>query len=118
MHHDKVELKSADEIYLDAVKHQIQNHLSNEDFSVEMLADKLNQSRSNLHRRLTKLTGESPSSMIRRIRIELGAQLLLQNTGNVSEVAYSTGFKNVAHFSRVFRDHYDQTPTEYMISRQ
>jgi signal transduction histidine kinase/DNA-binding response OmpR family regulator len=118
IHHDKVNIKSADEIYLDAVKHQIQNHLSNENFSVEVLAGELNQSRSNLHRRLTKLTGESPSSMIRRIRIELGAQLLLQNAGTVSEVAYSTGFKSVAHFSRVFRDHFDQTPTEFMISRQ
>jgi signal transduction histidine kinase/ligand-binding sensor domain-containing protein/DNA-binding response OmpR family regulator len=118
IHHDKVEIKSADEIYLEAVKHQIQNHLSNEDFSVEILADKLNQSRSNLHRRLTKLTGESPSSMIRRIRIELGAQLLLQNTGTISEVAYSTGFKSVAHFSRVFRDYFDQTPTEFMNSQK
>lgn len=114
IHHDKVELKSADEIYLEAVKHHIQTHLSNEDFTVEMLAEKLNQSRSNLHRRLTLLTGESPSSMIRRIRIELGAQLLVQNTGTVSEVAYSIGFKSVAHFSRVFREHFDQTPTEFM----
>lgn len=118
IHHDKVELKSTDEIYLETVKHLIQNHLANEDFSVEMLASKLNQSRSNLHRRLTKLTGESPSSMIRRIRIELGAQLLLQKTGTVSEVAYAAGFKSVAHFSRIFRDHFDQTPTEFMNSQK
>lgn len=118
IHHDKVDVKSADEIFLDAVKHQVQNHLSNENFSVEVLAGELNQSRSNLHRRLTKLTEETPSSMIRRIRIELGAQLLLQNAGTVSEVAYSTGFKSVAHFSRVFRDYFDQTPTEFMNSRQ
>lgn len=118
IHHDKVEIKSVDETFLDSVKHQIQTHLSNEDFTVERLAEELNLSRSSLHRRLTKLTGESPSSMIRRIRIELGAQLLLQNAGTVSEVAYSSGFKSLAHFSKLFREHFHQTPTEFMNSHQ
>ncbi|CAN5254954.1 two-component regulator propeller domain-containing protein [soil metagenome] len=113
IHHDTVKSDSTDQIFLNAVKMVIQNNLSDENFSVEELALKVNQSRSNLHRRLTKLTGETPSAMIRRIRLELGAQLLSQNAGTVSEIAYSIGFKNVAHFSRVFREHFNQSPTEY-----
>jgi len=116
IHHDQVETKSINEVYLDSVKSEIQINLADENFSVEELALKLNQSRSNLHRRLTKLTGETPSAMIRRMRLELGAQLLKQKAGTVSEVAYSTGFKSIAHFSRLFRAHFKQTPTEYIDS--
>jgi len=116
IHHDSVITESSDQQFLNTVKKVIQAELSDENFSVAELSERVNQSRSNLHRRLTKLTGETPSALIRRIRLELGAQLLAQNAGTVSEIAYSIGFKNVAHFSRVFRDHYDQTPTEYIAS--
>jgi len=118
IHHDSVITESSDQQFLNTVKMVIQEELSDENFSVGELAEKVNQSRSNLHRRLTKLTGETPSALIRRIRLELGAQLLAQNAGTVSEIAYSVGFKNVAHFSRVFRDHYNQTPTEYISSTE
>ena len=116
IHHDPVNKKSADAIFLDWVKDEIQLNLADENFTVEELAQKLQQSRSNLHRRLTKLTGETPSAMIRRIRLELGAQLLQQKAGTVSEVAYSTGFKSIAHFSRVFREQFKLSPTEYIDS--
>ncbi len=116
IHHDSVVTESSDQQFLNTVKKVIQAELSDENFSVSELSERVNQSRSNLHRRLTKLTGETPSALIRRIRLELGAQLLAQNAGTVSEIAYSIGFKNVAHFSRVFRDHFDQTPTEYIAS--
>ena len=116
IHHDHVEAKSAGQEFLETVKQEIQKNLSNEDFTVKELAVNMKQSRSNLHRRLNKLTEESPSVMIRRMRLELGAQLLKQKTGTVSEIAYSTGFKSVAHFSRAFRDQYKQTPTEYAKS--
>ena len=118
IHHDTVSAESSDQQFLNAVKAVIQEELSDENFSVKELSEKVNQSRSNLHRRLTKLTGETPSALIRRIRLELGAQLLAQNAGTVSEIAYSTGFKNVAHFSRVFKEHYSQTPTEFAQSKE
>ena len=117
IHHDTVEKKSVDDTFLDMVKHEIQLNLAEENFTVEDLALRLKQSRSNLHRRLVKLTGETPSAMIRRIRLELGAQLLKQKAGTVSEVAYSTGFKSLAHFSRAFRAQFKMTPTEYIESK-
>ncbi|MGM0746056.1 MAG: ATP-binding protein, partial [Bacteroidota bacterium] len=118
IHHDTVSAQSTEQQFLTAVKTVIQEELSDENFTVEELSEKVNQSRSNLHRRLTKLTGETPSALIRRIRLELGAQLLAQNAGTVSEIAYSIGFKNVAHFSRVFKEHYSQTPTEFAQSHE
>lgn len=117
IHPDRVEVETSDQIFLHNLKRVIEANLIDENFSVEMLAEKMNQSRSNLHRRMSSLTNETPSGMIRRLRLETGAQLLAQNAGTVSEIAYSSGFKSVAHFSRAFRDHFKMTPTEYADGR-
>ena len=114
LHPDEVEMESADEQYLEQVRQIIQQNMQNENFSVEDLAEKMFQSRTHLFRRLKELTGETPSALIKRMRLERGADLLKQNMGTVSEVAYSTGFKSVAQFSKSFRDQFSKTPTEFL----
>ena len=116
LHPDSVEAESADDQYLEQIRQIIQQHMQDEDFSVEDLADKVHQSRTHLFRRLKELTGETPSSIIKRMRLERGAELLQQKAGTVSEVAYSTGFKSVAQFSKSFRSHFEKTPTEFITS--
>ena len=116
LHPDSVEAESADDQYLEQIRQIIQQHMQDEDFSVEDLADKVHQSRTHLFRRLKELTGESPSSLIKRMRLERGAELLQQKAGTVSEVAYSTGFKSVAQFSKSFRSQFEKTPTEFITS--
>ncbi len=116
IHPDSVEAESSDEKYLEQVRQIVQENMHDENFSVEDLADKMFQSRTHLFRRLKELTGETPSALIKRMRLERGADLLKQNMGTVSEVAYSTGFKSVAQFSRSFRDQFSQTPTEYLTA--
>ncbi|MCC5939908.1 MAG: response regulator [Balneolaceae bacterium] len=116
IHPDTVEMESADEQYLEQIRQIVQQNMQNEEFSVEDLAEKMFQSRTHLFRRLKELTGETPSAMIKRMRLERGADLLKQNMGTVSEVAYSTGFKSVAQFSKSFREQFSKTPTEYLTA--
>ncbi len=116
LHPDSVEADSVDDQYLEKVRQVIQKQMQDEDFSVEVLAKELHQSRTHLFRRLKDLTGESPSNLIKRMRLERGAELLQQKAGTVSEVAYSTGFKSVAQFSKSFRGHFEKTPTEFITS--
>ena len=116
LHPDTVEVNSADEQYLEQVRQIIQQNMHDENFSVEDLAEKMFQSRTHLFRRLKELTGETPSSLIKRMRLERGAELLQQQAGTVSEVAYSTGFRSVAQFSKSFRSNFDKTPTEFITT--
>ncbi len=54
----------------------------------------------------------SPGRWLTRKRLEL-AKYLLENTGkSVSEVVLDSGFKNNAHFHRVFKEAYKMTPHE------
>jgi signal transduction histidine kinase/ligand-binding sensor domain-containing protein/DNA-binding response OmpR family regulator len=110
-----IELASADAKFLDQVRGAIDNHLAEEDFGVEQLARLVAHSRGHLHRRLKEISNESPSDLLRRMRLERAAQLLEGDAGSVSEIAYGVGFKSVAHFSNRFHDHFGVRPSAYRL---
>jgi transcriptional regulator GlxA family with amidase domain len=99
------------------VRDAIEAHLGDETFTVERLAHAVHVSRGHLHRRLRELLGESPSDLIRRMRLERAGALLEARVGSVAEVAYSVGFKSVAHFSNRFLDHFGVRPSAYPEER-
>jgi DNA-binding response OmpR family regulator len=103
----------ADAAFLDRVRGAVAAHLAEETFSVEELARTVAHSRGHLHRRLRGLAGESPSDLIRRMRLERAAELLSARAGSVAEVAYSVGFKSVAHFSNAFKERYGVRPSGF-----
>jgi CheY-like chemotaxis protein len=104
MHATAIAAAPADRVFLDRVHAAIEANLGDEGFSVERLAIEVAQSRGNLHRRLRDLIGESPSDLIRRIRLERASELLASGAGSVAEIAYAVGFKSVAHFSNAFNE--------------
>lgn len=111
-----VEVTSVDEAFLEQVRDTIESHIGDESFSVEAMADALNMDRSSLFRRLRTLLGQSPAEVIWTLRLERAAQLLEAKAGSVSEIAYSVGFKSVAHFSRRFQKHFNVSPSKYVES--
>jgi DNA-binding response OmpR family regulator len=110
-----LEVIPSDVKFLDQVRSAIEVHMTTEDFGVEELARLVAHSRGHLHRRLKELTGESPSDLLRRMRLERAAQLLEAGEGSVSEIAYGVGFKSVAHFSNRFQDHFGVRPSGYRL---
>ena len=83
------------------------------EFGVAELAEHVFLDRSHLFRRTRELVGETPSDLIRRLRLERAAQLLKEGAGNVAEVAYAVGFQSLSHFSRSFREAHGVSPSEY-----
>ncbi len=112
---EATEVPSVDRAFLDTVRATIETHIADEDFTVDLLADAVGMSRVHLYRRLQDLLDESPSALIRTIRLEHAARLLAQQSGSVSEIAYGVGFKSVSHFSRVFREHYGHVPSTHPV---
>ena len=107
-------LSASDAAFLARARAAVEAHLSDEDFSVEQLAEEIGQSRSNLHRRLRQLLDQTPTAFLRRVRLEHAAALLRERRGTVSEVAYAVGFKSVSHFSQAFRTFYGDVPSAYL----
>ena len=114
---DKIEekpIKGNDELLMERVLKEVNEHLDDNDFSVEMLAKGVGISRAQLHRKMKELTGIPVSEFVRNIRLEQAVRLLEEQKINVTQVAYSVGFSNLAHFSTVFRKQFGVSPTEYI----
>jgi len=108
-----IEVLSADEQFLNKVKETIIEQMSDEQLSVESLADDIGMSRVQLYRKVSALTGMAVNELIRKLRLQRAGQLLQQNWGPVSQVAYEVGFSNLSYFSKVFKEEYGMQPSEY-----
>ncbi len=92
----------------------IDEHLQNPAFSVELLSDLMGVSRTQLHRKLSALSGLSATMTIRQARIRKAKELLPDPNLNVSEVAYDVGFSDPNYFSRIFKKEVGMSPSEYV----
>lgn len=115
---DDIKMKSPDEKLLERVMTAINRNLSNDDLSVDKIADEVGISRVHLHRKMKELTGQTPHDFIRNIRMKKAATLLASADMNVSEVMYACGFSNAAFFSTVFKKMYGMSPREFMNEHQ
>ena len=107
------EVKGNDELLMERIMKSVNKNLSDSDFNVEMLCQEVGISRAQLHRKMKEMTGISTSEFIRNIRLEQAARLLREQKINVTQVAYTVGFSNLAHFSTIFRKHFGVAPSEY-----
>ena len=90
----------------------IEENLNNEQFDISLICKELGMSRSQLYRKLKALTGDSVANYIRKIRLQKGMDMLKNGGLTVAEVAYQTGFKDPAHFSKSFKAMYGKNPSE------
>ena len=91
----------------------VSKSISDPSFSVEVLAEKLSVSRSLLLKKTEALFGETPSDLIRRIRLNKAAGLLEKRIGNISEIALEVGFLNPSYFSECFKKQFGVSPSQY-----
>ena len=105
-------LSSLDEKFMIKVMKIIEQHISEEEFSIEEFVKELDMGRRQMHRKITALTGKSASRYIRSVRLARGKKMIEEKTGNISEIAYSVGFGSPAYFARCFREEYGHPPSD------
>lgn len=110
---DDTRLTSIDQKFLQEAIKVINEHISDISFSVEMFAAELAVSRSVLHRKLDSLVGESPSELIRRLRLNKAAKLIEQKWGNMAEISLEVGFANPSYFAKRFQKQFGFPPSQY-----
>ena len=76
----------------------IENHISEEDFSIEDFDREIGMGRVQIYRKIKALTGKSPSRYIRSVRLARAKNMIEEKKGNISEVAYSVGFSSPCIF--------------------
>jgi signal transduction histidine kinase/DNA-binding response OmpR family regulator len=109
----EIEVPSRQQEFLDRILIVMERHIGEEGFSVELLAQEMAMSRSQLHRKLKAYTTQSPNEMIRSFRLRRAADLIEKDAGTLSEIAYRVGFSSQAYFTRCFVEEFQCTPSEH-----
>ncbi len=90
----------------------VEENISNEQFGVSELAERIGMSRSNLLRKVKSLSNLSVSQFISQVRLRRAMEMLKDSSLNVSEISYQVGFSSPSYFIKCFRDHYGFPPGE------
>ena len=109
---EEKKLRSIDEHFMNKVIEVIEQHISEEEFSIEEFGNEVGMSRSQLHRKLKALSGKSASRYIRSVRLTRAKTMIIDQKGNISEIAYSVGFSSPAYFTKCFKDEYGYPPSD------
>jgi AraC-like DNA-binding protein len=91
---------------------EIRANLESPSLNVAGLCRRLNISRSTLHRLFESEGGVQ--TYIRNSRLDAGRIALLDSTNDerIGAIAERLGFSDAAHFSRLFRARFDETPSQ------
>lgn len=99
-------------LVVEAMQRHLRDNLSRP-ITVRDVAAAAHLSERHAERLFIQQTGDSIMSTLRRLRLELAGQLLLDHTLSVTDVARACGYSDVRPFSTAFKRRYGRTPGEH-----
>jgi len=83
-------------------------------FNISDLSKELGLSKSNLYRKMITLTGTSPNTFIKEFRLKRALNYIRVKKGNISEIAFETGFGSPSYFTKCFQQKFGLSPSDYL----
>jgi AraC-like DNA-binding protein len=100
--------------FVKKISEMVMAHISETDFGIEALSDKLNMSPNQLFRKVKALMDTTPYNVILQIRMTQAATLMRESDHNITEIAYLVGYQELSNFSRAFKKYFKMSPREYL----
>ncbi len=85
--------------------------------TMETLADYCNLSLSSFKREFSKLYNDTPANYIKTKRLEKARELLLKTDSRITDIAFESGFKDLANFTKSFHDKYQVSPSNFRLNQ-
>ncbi len=109
-----------DAFYTNTNKEKILNNCINyinsnldKDCSINYLSEHFNISKNYVYKIFMELLGISPSKYINQLKMNKAQSMLINTSKRMSEISDELGFKNLAHFSKNFKEYTGITPSYY-----
>lgn len=108
-----VELSSRDRDFLNRLTSIIHSHLADKDLNADFIADKMCMSRTQLNRKIRSIADYTATTYILQIRMEKAKRLLASTEQAIGDIATTCGFEDTSYFTRVFKQMFNVTPSQY-----
>ena len=90
----------------------VRRDMSNPDLNIEMIASEMGIAYGQLYRKIKALTNYRPVELLRLLRLETARELLINSEKTISEISYDVGFSTPAYFTKCYRDHFGEPPSD------
>lgn len=107
-------LTPMEEKFLYSLMEFTEKEWQNVDLKIEDFENNIGVSKSKLYRELIRLTGKSPQVFLLHFRLRKSLQQLQNLKGNVSEVAFDSGFNSPSYYAKCFRKKYGIIPSAFV----
>ena len=105
-----------EQIFLLRCREIIDDNLSNPDFNIDFLAEKLAMSHSTLYKKLKQMTGMSLIEFVNDYKVYKAVQAFKEGQTNVVKVAEMCGFGDIKNFRNVFKRKMQMSPKQFVQS--
>ncbi len=101
--------------FMEHLQELVRQNMRDEEFSIDILAEQMNMSRSSFYRKIKALTDLTPVDYMKNQRLNRAAQMLRQGQ-RITEVADQVGFTSSSYFAKCFRAQFGVLPKDYLAS--
>ncbi|MEO1260376.1 MAG: two-component regulator propeller domain-containing protein [Bacteroidota bacterium] len=107
-------LNETDEQWKQDLDEVVRQKLSNFNLNIADIADEMNISRTHFFRKIKTVTGLTPNQYLQKARLQEAKALLdAGKYTTVKAVSLSVGFKNSSYFSKLFKEKFGRSPSDY-----
>lgn len=103
------------DVFMPKMLQIIEENLSNRNFTIKVLTDKLNMSQPTLYRKVKQKTGLSIIEVIHGVRMSKAASIIMSGRySSLTEVAEMVGYDSMISFRKQFVAQFGVLPSKYM----
>lgn len=103
------------DVFIPKMLQIIEENLSNRNFTIKVLTDKLNMSQPTLYRKVKQKTGLSIIEVIHGVRMSKAASIIMSGRySSLTEVAEMVGYDSMISFRKQFVAQFGVLPSKYM----
>lgn len=113
-HFKTVAMNKTDEEFLKKLHGILMENISENDLSVEKIADLMGISVSTLYRKVKALTDLNTVEYIRFARLKKAAELLSEGNYRINEISYLVGFSSPSYFATSFQKQFGISPSQFV----
>lgn len=86
--------------------------------SVDSMSRIAGISLAQFNRLFRRFVGTSPQKQLILARLQNASRLLLTTEKTIAVIAQSVGFESVSHFTRLFTEHYQESPARFRVTQR